>query len=129
MFSLLEWIITMSIVIITLPIASDYVINTYLTTTRTLNVTKSNLEKQYIDTFLHQDMNPPAPNVTYSLKDGHLKRELTTIENGVTKKSSLFLNHQWLIDTFTITSPTPYATQFILVGKDKTSLILVFHKP
>ncbi|MSR89120.1 MAG: hypothetical protein EXS67_05660 [Candidatus Margulisbacteria bacterium] len=87
-------------------------------------------ERAYMETFLMQDlrqsvaisqissttlqMRYPDMSVTYSLKAGHLKRE--QLRSG--KKSTLFLNHHWVLSSVKFEQLETRLIRMTLTGKD-----------
>lgn len=87
-------------------------------------------ERAYMETFLMQDLRQtvaisqvsstllqvtyPDMSVTYSLKDGHLKRE--QVRSG--KKSTLFLNHHWVLQGVRFEKLETRLIRMTLTGKD-----------
>ncbi len=86
-------------------------------------------ERAYMETFLMQDLRQtvsivqvssailqvsyPDMSVTYSLKDGHLKRE--QVRDG--KKSTLFLNHHWVLTGVRFEKLDSRLIRLTLIGK------------
>ena len=95
-------------------------------------------EQSYIKNYLFQELhaavrvNVVSPQslqfqlsdvfVTYSLKEGHFRREQVRVDAGVTKKSTVFLNHHWVLHDLRFSWIAPHVVQVQMVGADRAIL-------